>query len=60
MISVEHKAFAAHPNVLAAASPFMRVHLKQQGFADSGTRELVIYLQGQGDAQGRHSIAERA
>jgi len=42
VIRVEHKAFVAHRNVLAAASPFMRVHLKQQNFADSGTRELVI------------------
>jgi len=42
VIVVEGKAFPAHRCVLAAASPFMRVHFKQQSFADSGTREFTV------------------
>jgi len=42
VIVVEGKAFPAHRCVLAAASPFMRVHFKQQAFADSGTREFTV------------------
>ena len=42
VIVVEGKAFPAHRCVLAAASPFMRVHFKQQAFADSGAREFTV------------------